>query len=396
MKKIIAAATGLMMVGGVMATTASAVENEFGGYWRTRMFTQIDMDGQDSGTVSQTDTRTRLYYTAIFNENFKFVNKFEFDARWGGEKGGFGDIGADGKSFEIKNSYADFKLGNAQFKVGVQGATLARGFLFADDFAGVVAIFNAGDTALPFAWIKANDDLDWVISAPGTVYDGRALERDYYAAFPIIKVSDSLTLNPYFVYDKGEGVDWNNYYAGIDLDMKMDAFSFWGTGIYQFGEVLDSDLSAFLVAAGASAGPVHGQVFFATGDDDAADGDIDAFTPPQGRSYYWSEIMGFGTFDTTVSNGSPADGITNIYAANVGFKVKPADKLTVGADLWYAALVEDNAAGDSDLGFEVDVVATYALMDNLKLDLIGAYLFAGDATGDEDPIEVGARLSLSF
>ncbi len=385
MKKIIAAATGLMMVGGVMATTVPAVENEFGGYWRTRMFTQIDMDGQDSGTVSQTDTRTRLYYTAIFNENFKFVNKFEFDARWGGPKAGYGDIGADGKDFEIKNSYADFKLGNAQFKVGVQGATLARGFLFADDFAGVVAIFNAGDTALPFAWIKVQDDLDY------------SFERDYYAAFPIIKVSDSLTLNPYFVYDKGEGIDHNNYYAGMDIDMKMDAFSFWGTGIYQFGEVLGGqDISAFLVAAGASAGPVHGQVFYATGDDDPTDGDRDDFVNPQGRSYYWSEIMGYGIFDNTVSNGSPADGITNIWAANVGFKVKPADKLTVGADLWYAALAEDNAAGDSELGFEVDVVVTYALMDNLKLDLVGAYLFAGDATGDEDPIEVGARLSLSF
>lgn len=385
MKKIIAAATGLMMVGGVMATTVPAVENEFGGYWRTRMFTQIDMDGQDSGTVSQTDTRTRLFYTAIFNENFKFVNKFEFDARWGGARAGYGDIGADGKDFEIKNSYADFKLGNAQFKVGVQGATLARGFLFADDFAGVVAIFNAGDTALPFAWIKVQDDLDY------------SFERDYYAAFPIIKVSDSLTLNPYFVYDKGEGIDHNNYYAGMDIDMKMDAFSFWGTGIYQFGEVLGGqDISAFLVAAGASAGPVHGQVFYATGDDDPTDGDRDDFVNPQGRSYYWSEIMGYGIFDNTVSNGSPADGITNIWAANVGFKVKPADKLTVGADLWYAALAEDNAAGDSELGFEVDVVVTYALMDNLKLDLVGAYLFAGDATGDEDPIEVGARLSLSF
>jgi hypothetical protein len=379
MKKIIAAATGLMMVGGVMATTVPAVENEFGGYWRTRMVTQDDMVGE----ATRADTRTRLYYTAVFNENFKFVNKFEFNAVFGDTNGG--DIGADGDTFRVKNSYADFKLGNAQFKVGIQGATLARGFLFADDFSGVVAIFNAGDTALPFAWIKPQDDAFY------------AFERDYYATFPIIKVSDSLTLNPYFVYDKGEGIDHNNYYAGMDIDMKMDAFSFWGTGIYQFGEILGGqDISAFLVAAGGSAGPVHGQVFYATGDDDPTDGDRDDFVNPQGRSYYWSEIMGLGIFDNARSNGSPGDGITNIMAANVGFKVKPADKLTVGADLWYAALAEDNAAGDSELGFEVDVVVTYALMDNLKLDLVGAYLFAGDATGDEDPVEVGARLSLSF
>ncbi len=49
MKKIIAAAAGLMMV-GVMASSASAVENKFGGYWSMRGLSQIDFNGQDSGT----------------------------------------------------------------------------------------------------------------------------------------------------------------------------------------------------------------------------------------------------------------------------------------------------------------------------------------------------------
>ena len=42
-----------------------------------------------------------------------------------------------------------------------------------------------------------------------------------------------------------------------------------------------------------------------------------------------------------------------------------------------------------------------SLVQNLNLDLVGAYLFAGDATtmnadDDANPYEVGARLSLSF
>jgi hypothetical protein len=40
------------------------------------------------------------------------------------------------------------------------------------------------------------------------------------------------------------------------------------------------------------------------------------------------------------------------------------------------------------------------LIDGLKLEIIGAYLFAGDATykgdNDENPLEFGTRLSLSF
>ncbi len=78
------------------------------------------------------------------------------------------------------------------------------------------------------------------------------------------------------------------------------------------------------------------------------------------------------------------------------------DKWTLSADLWYASLAEENALGNDELGTELDLKATYAVMDNLNLDLVAAYLFAGDATAPdgltnlEDPVEIGARLSLSF
>ena len=47
------------------------------------------------------------------------------------------------------------------------------------------------------------------------------------------------------------------------------------------------------------------------------------------------------------------------------------------------------------------VLGTYQLIENLNLDVVAAYLFAGDATSltgenDEDPFELGTRLSLSF
>jgi len=389
MKKIIAAAAGLMMV-GTLASTASAVESQFGGYWRTRMVNQIDFNGTDSGSEALVDTRTRLYYTAVFNENLKFVNKFEFNNTWGDAVGG--DVGADGTGiFRIKNSYVDAKMGNMQFKVGTQGATLARGFLFADDFSGIVAIANVSDTVtLPFAWMKVEEQQ----ATAGT-------ETDYYAAFPIIKVSDALTLNPYVVLDHmNDDGDTSVYWVGIDADIAMDGMSFWATGIYNFGEVATDDVSAFLVAAGAEVGPVHAQAFYSTGDDDAADTDIEQFVMPAGSSYYWAEILGYGIYDvgTGYADTGNADDITNIWAANIGVTVKPADKLTLSADLWYAEKAEDDANGESDLGFEVDLNATYMLMDNLKAQIFAAYLAAGDAynADDEDPIECGVQLSLSF
>lgn len=377
------------MLVGVMASSASAVESKFGGYWRTRGFSQIDFQG-DSGTYARVDTRTRLYYTAVFNEDFKFVNKFEYNAVYGDTNGG--DIGTDGDTFKVKHSYVDVTTGNVRTTLGLQGAVVARGFIFDDDFAGAVVYINAGDTVtIPLAWISVDEK------------EIKGDTRDYWAVMPVIKVSDSVTLNPYLLYDNNQGTGgWDNWYAGIDFDVKTDAFGGWGTFIYNFGTVDvagggDVDISAFLMAGGFNAGPVHGQAFYSSGQDAGAT-DVEQFVSAAGQSYYWAEILGLGTFDNQASAGSSGNKITNIWAGNIGATVKPMDKLSLTGDIWYASLAENNMFGDKDLGWEFDAKVTYALLDNLNLDLIAAYLVAGDATagGSEDPIEVGARVSLSF
>jgi hypothetical protein len=72
------------------------------------------------------------------------------------------------------------------------------------------------------------------------------------------------------------------------------------------------------------------------------------------------------------------------------------DKMKINTDAWYAGLDEDNLNGDKDLGFELDGKLSYELMDNLNAEFVLAYLFAGDATGDEDVFEGGVRVSLKF
>jgi hypothetical protein len=159
------------------------------------------------------------------------------------------------------------------------------------------------------------------------------------------------------------------------------------------------------VGAGASMnfGPadLHSRAFYASGDDDPDDNDIDAFTVIEGQSYYWSEIMGYGIFDNVASAGSPADQISNVWAVNLGATFKPMDKLSITGDVWYAQLAEENVFDEDELGTEFNLKLTYKLMENLNLDVVGAYLLAGDATSqdgknDDDPYLVGSRLSLSF
>jgi hypothetical protein len=404
MKKLLVIALAVLLV-GAFTVPAMAVDHEFGGYWRTRMYNMTNFSGDDSESMDyqQVDTRTRLYYTAVLSDSVKLVNKFEMDAIWGDTVRG--DIGADRQNFEIKNSYADVKMGDFNVKLGTQGACLTRGFLFCDDFTGAVVSYMGDDMTIPFIWVKAYE------GGPGK--DANDFDVDYYIVDPTFSMGD-IKLNPIFMYIKSvDGSAWSVtsgleavdiYALGLSLDYAADMFSVWFTGVYEGGSADEVggdtlDLAAYLAAVGGSfnmdALSIHAQAFYATGDDDNTDTDIKAFYAPKGASYYWAEIMGYGLIDWDVSNGSPADHISDIVALNVGVDV-PLDKLTITVDIWNANLAEDNANGDKDLGTEIDVAASYKLLDNLNLQVVAAYLAAGDATGDENPTEVGAQLSLSF
>jgi len=414
MKKLL---MGLLAVGLVVAMTlpAMAFDSEFGGYWRTRAYIQKNFSGSEDGKqdVEQVDTRTRLFYTAVFSSDFKFVNAFEFNNTWGDTVGG--DFGTDGTGiFRIKHSYANFNLGQVNFLVGLQKRILHRGFVFDDDFAGLAVTYKGDGFEIPFIWMKAYEG--------GMGNDANDYDVDFYALKPNFKFGN-VSLTPTLTYDYSKDAHkWSAttgnkevkiFLAGVDADVKVGAGSFWFTGIYEGGDAelvttkQTIDVEAYLLALGGSfsAGPTefHGQIFYATGDDPKTD-DYEAFYIPRtgstAQSYYWAEILGLGVFDNQASKNSCADKISNILAANVGVGFKASDKMSVKADLWFAKLAEKNAAGDDELGTEVDLRLTYSLMKNLNLDLIAAYLFAGDATykgsGDKDPYEIGTQLSFSF
>jgi hypothetical protein len=334
---------------------------------------------------------------------------------------------------------------------------IARGFVFADEYAGLTISYRTDTMNLVGEWIKVFE---------GNVGDDfNDYDFDIYGLNPVFTFGEGFSLNPfvYWAYNDSNGwidlagaglnqpggeftygqqvffsqngafIDEQSiYWIGVNADFNLGPAAIWATGIYQGGSldnddaVLpggdDIDISAYLFAFGASMplGPVglHGQFFYASGDEDADD-DWEAFFGIGGGgvgwAYYWSEIMGLGIFDQQFSAGSPNADVSNIWAVNIGATLKPIEKLSLKGDIWYAQLVEDSTGpgatidpatlnitgGEDDLGVEVDLVATYQLIEGLNLDVVGAYLFAGDATSrtgknDDDPYEVGMRLSLSF
>ena len=398
-----------------LAMPAGAVDSEFGGYWRTRAFTQKNFSGTDSGTqdLTQVDTRGRIFYTAVFSDDLKWVNKFEWNQTWGDTVGG--DIGTDGMGiFRIKNSYANFNMGAWNFMVGLQPRILARGLVFDDDYAGLVATYNGPNYSFPIIWMKVYEG--------GMGDDANDLDVDFYGIKPNFMLGE-ISLTPFALYVTSKDASaWANlsaneevgvYFVGFDLDANLGGASVWVSAAYEGGSVdiapggaaatlgVDSvDVSAWLLALGAEIGIPHFELIYATGEDEDTADESEGFYVPGGQSYYWAEIMGMGMIDNQSSKGSCANAISNVMAANVGATFNMGD-IQLEADVWYAALVEEDKNDNDKLGTEVDLKLTYNLVDDLKLEVVGAYLFADDATtggGDdaEDPYEIATRLSLSF
>jgi hypothetical protein len=307
-----------------------------------------------------------------------------------------------------------------QWKVGIQGYTLARGFIFSDDFSGAYIAYNGDGWKIPFIWMKAYEG--------GTGEDANDSDVDYYTLNPVFKYAGA-SINPYFMmkYSDDARAFFNNsnsrapeefndtqiWWLGADVDYKLEGINLWGTFIWNGGSAEqvaknneDKDFQGYLFGLGASGsfGPVglRGQFVYASGDDTPDDNKNDAFFNPRGASYYWSEIMGLGIFDNQGSATSPGDQISNIWFLGGGVDYQVIESLKLNLDIWYASLAEKDQVGASEesLGTEIDFLATWNIMPKLNLDLVAAYLFAGDGTYDgpdtKDPYELGARLSLSF
>jgi hypothetical protein len=436
MKKLsILALAALLVV--ALTVPAAALENEFGGAWDARFQTRSNYSGFDTGTDDSEQnvaSRTRLYYTAKINDNLKLVNQFEMDAMWGSDNAsrdgeaatnrGYGQVAADGANIEIRATYADFNTGPVNWTVGTQGYNLFRGYLIAEQGSGVIARWKIADPfILAASWLKVYES-----NLGTTGFTNENGDIDSYTLTGAFFFSENMSIKPSFNWvhssesAQGSGVpnfeSLDRYTYGFDFDMMFDNFGLWATAIGQSGTqerfaASDLDYGGYLFALGGNVmlGPVeiYAEGAYSSGDDDGiADGDIDNFVAPF-ASHGWSELLGDGTLwaEDVVPAGRPGvgdsyDQVTNLIYFGGGVNWSPMEKLTINPSIWYAMLDEDNATGDDKIGTEVDMVVTYQLVDGLNMEIIGAYLFAGDAfsdtavKNDDDAYEYGVRLSLSF
>jgi hypothetical protein len=449
MKKISSIVFAVILI-AAFALPASALENTFGGYWRTWFLYYDGMTGNDNDESlddRMIESRTRLYYTAKINDNLSFINKFEFDDYWGNRsKESYLDYGTDGIGVEVKNSYIDANALGGNWKIGAQYFGLARGILFDDDAVGLKAIYKVGEgVILPFIWVRLNEGFNsWTRPGAPDVYPAdkgantgelNEQDTDILVFAPKIYFSKEMSINPYFVWltsqDFTAGTDldpFDNVEAfalGIDFDAEFDAFSFWFTGIYEFGSGRmvrdldmdgngvaetfidqDYDISAFggIIGGSGTFGNVKitGELGYATGDDPTEDDkEINQFFSTYGWWDY-GEILSGTYCGWEVPNGSPGGDLTNIMYGRLAVNVKINDAWSLDTTFVYAELDEPWAAGgDTDLGFDLGFDLKWQVIEGLAWDFYGGYLLAGDAVNggyDDkcDPWSLSTRLSLSF
>jgi len=255
-----------------------------------------------------------------------------------------------------------------------------------------------------------------------------------------------------FPYGKFNAVAENNqlFDLGFQLGYKIDYLSAYVNFVKNFGSVDlgaqrgttniydfdDAKYRGWMVDAGVNwfCGPwtLNGGGFYTSGQKVDVEtigpngqvivpnsSDIDQFVYPLSTSKYFSELMGGGILDNTAPNGGYWRGYpapTNIWTLTAGAAWQALPQTKLALSYWYFGTSTkvpsryDATFGtwntSSNLGHEIDLNITQNIVDKLNLDLVGAYMFTGDAfraktegydyQKDDNCYELGARLQWAW
>lgn len=191
--------------------------------------------------------------------------------------------------------------------------------------------------------------------------------------------------------------DMERVTLGVLFKGSTDGFSYSAEGDYQFGEVVDDDLSAYAWALTFGytfdhewKPTIQAEWDFASGDDDPTDGDAETFDPLFPFGHYYQ-----GFLDTFAWK----NGHDFVLRANV----KPDEDYWVEAAVHYFLLDSDrdawfNAGGNpirrvtaggvaNDVGIEIDLHCKYQLSPSTALWFGYSHFFTGDYVDDtgDDP-----------
>lgn len=445
-----------------MAAPAFAVDFTFNGdlNHRFRMFTNqaTFFNGTDKGEMLgdrnaliedgtnedlMGEIKYRLWTTASSdNGAIKGVYAVEVGGIEFGDSGKGGQFSGDGVNIETRWAYTDFALGQGRARIGLMPVSINK-FFWAETATGIDYKFAAGPGDLTLGWYRgyevgpnedSNDFED--LDALYVRYNLKLVDSATLGFFGVWQHSDGLTTGDgvdfgdvtrynvkRFSYDTGEGTvpfGIDLYTLGIDGNWKSgDFFAKWDL-MYQTGDFMDDyDFGGYFghfdVGMHLGKGKLTYTFWYASGDDDPDDGDMDAFvaTDTDINSEY-SVVLFEGYTDDDYFSSSPYLQDKGLILNRLGYDYQATDKLKVGLAALYLMTAEDIEYTDNDLmdrsedtiGVEVDAYASYKLYTNTEVALQAGYLVADDAmdyyeidcdgNSDEDIYIINSRLRYKF
>jgi hypothetical protein len=383
---------------------------------------------EDTNTKSFFDTRLRLYWDFRPSELLRVHYRMEIgDVRFGGGvedgsdvsgnlvpvigPGSGGGVGADGVNVETKNVFVEFQIPaipGLRFRGGIFGYGDRYDFnILADDFAGLQFLYERGDVAAHFIYLKFfegdtrenADDSDWFgidgqfrVSASTTIAstfhfwadrerEGRPLDFEPYQIWfggEVTSRIDQWQINGYAIYNQGRGFfgrrDGKNH--GFNVSLSGDVYLNIGTLGLQAQYISGEEGSKCQIEAAdiCSDGSKSGQ-------------DITAWVSYYNNMYQGPEIISRGPIidvgDGFNSKWGTGNGFFNgdyngrfLLIARGAFPLWPLVTLhVVGA---YDRAAAANINGDYHRGYEIDVWAQINILPKLWLRIGGAYYITGD------------------
>ena len=438
MKKLLFAAACIALVG--LAPCAFAAQVSVSGTMQTAGHVYTDQSNffKNSGTALD-DTQGQFLYLKYRLESTIATDdnavKGVFGIEVGGSTAYFGDThldysGDDRDVLELMHAYTDFMLGNGRLKIGLQPVNI-NPYVWKENAAGILWGASAGNIDYSLGWIRgqehrnsdkndAFDESEDALTARVNFGIGEGSKAGVFVLYQMANPSatSAVGINSDNWYYKSFGdIDSSLWTVGVDgkLQTAGPLFINWDL-LYQNGKIenvtftdsvsgvtnaTDSDFDVSAYFAHVDVGVKMGKVtltytgYYASGDDNAADSDINAFIATDvdsGDSIIFQE--GAYTSDTAYTDRYYFFD-KGIFFNRIGIDYKATDKTTVSGAVLYVQTAEDMeytdassvARSSSDLGIELDAKLTYKMYDNLELGLEAGYLFSGDAM---DYFETGA------
>jgi hypothetical protein len=402
MKKIIAAAAGLMLA-GVMASTAFADAGvTFKGDARVRYYYQDNynlVDSKDTHWAS----RVRLEFKAESKGGAYAVGRFRLaDATWDGtQKTAKG--GADSNLW-VDKGYIGVPMGPVVVEGGMGYNTLNE-FFRADIDTDFLRIKYATDTTTVVGFFEKWDEFNEVdvttldafgVATTKTVIDNKGTtddDIDLYGIYVEQKFGGGWVANGTLVLADNQQIDSkapiksnDGFGADVLVTGAVGEIGLAGELAYKAADLqgtVDDGVGGY-VGVNVPVGPaaISASLGF-TKDGYEASGDFDAV-----GEIYCPLIM--LSDDRAISTGHKIGAGGDTIFVNVAPTFKASEQLSFMAEVTYADIDVDTG----DTALEIGGQADYAISDGAVLRVLAGYLDIADAK--ENPIGVGLELEISY